>query len=282
MPSRNPLLLPILGVLLVAALAAAAFAVVLAGGRSTAATSPPGPQPTATAGARVAGPARAPGNVCDGVAADPSAGEGRAFDPFYTKKRVVLGITIVGGPGVDAAAFDMAQDTIERIFARNDLEDLLVEQGAYVVIAEAGQGVLDLPEFACLDGELGSDFFTHVCGIADHADYPVATVNELDLLGDSRGPCEGVNILYHELGHLVQGWAMAPADYYDVRLAYSDALDAGLYRGSYASTNYNEYFAEGTQVFFDAGDTRGTRDAEWLAGYDPELYRLLAAIYGED
>jgi hypothetical protein len=280
-PSRNPLLLPILAALLVAALAATAFAVVLAGGQARGSASSPDPVPTATADARVVDPGRAPGNVCDGVSADPSPGDGRAFDPFYTKKRVVLGITIVGGPDVDAGAFEIAQETIERIFANNDLEKLLVEQGAYVIIAEAGQEVLDLPEFACLDGEPGADFFTHVCGVADHADYPVATVNELDLLGDSRGPCEGINILYHEVGHLVQGWAMPPADYYEVRLAYADAMNAGLYSGAYAATNYHEYFAEGTQVFFDAGDTRRRRDREWLASYDPELYQLLAGIYGE-
>lgn len=282
--SRNPLLLPIAALLLVAGFAAAGL-LFSANDPDPAPSTTDGrelPSPTAVSAQTPAPTGRQAGNVCGGTFGRPDPGEGMAFDPFYTRKRVVLGLTIVGGPGVDSKAFDVAQETIERMFANNDLDDLLVAQGAYVVIAEADQAVLDLPEFSCLEGELGSDFFTHVCGVADHADYPVATVNELDLLGNRRGPCEGVNILYHELGHLVYGWALAPADYFDARLLYTDALAAGLYEGLYASTNYNEYFAEGTQVFFDAGDPGGKRNRAWLADYDPELLTLLAAIYGED
>ncbi|MEI2659871.1 MAG: hypothetical protein V9G11_07975 [Bifidobacterium adolescentis] len=47
-------------------------------------------------------------------------------------------------------------------------------------------------------------------GVAHRAHYPVVTVNELDLLGSRSGPCAGLNILYHELGHLVQGWTLGP------------------------------------------------------------------------
>ncbi len=205
----------------------------------------------------------------------------QVFDPSYTQKRDTLGLTIVAGPAVSSAALDAAEVTIRRVFANNDLEDFLAEQGAYVVVAEPDQGILDLPEFACLEGELGTNFFTHVCGIADRADYPVVTVNALDLLGDTRGPCDGVNILYHELGHMVQNFAADPPDQLDSRLLYSDAMAAGLYEGQYASTNYHEYFAEGTQAYFDAQDRAGRFNRSWLQGYDPKLYELLVRIYGE-
>jgi hypothetical protein len=225
--------------------------------------------------------ARPPGTVCDGMLQHPAKGQPAAFAPEYTKTRQVLGITIVASESVDDRALDEAEKTLQVVFAHNDLEQPLAEQGAYVIIAAAGQGVLDLPEFACLAGQVGADFFTHVCGVADRADYPVATVNELDLLGDRKGPCRGLNILYHEVGHLVQGWTLSPADYMDARLAYQAALDAGRYRNAYAAKNYNEYFAEATQSYFLYGEPGGGHDRRWLQRYDPEIFKLLQEIYGE-
>jgi hypothetical protein len=205
----------------------------------------------------------------------------RVFDSFYTTQRDVLGITIVAGPEVESAAIDVAEVTIRRMFEGNDREDALVAAGAYIVVAEPDQGVLDLPEFSCLEDELGTRFFTHVCGIADRAENPVATVNALDLLGSRRGPCDGVNILYHEIGHLVHGWSVDPPDYIETRWLYDAAMKAGIYDGLYASTNFREYFAEGTQAYFDAQDREGTRNRTWLEHHDPELYELLRRVYGE-
>lgn len=250
-----------------------------------------GSSPTLTSDAGTAAPPVAPivdpsepvdlATVCSPTFDVTDRPAARAFDPFYTTRRDVLGITIVAGPEVESGAVDVAEVTIRRMFANNDMEDRLVEAGAYIVVAEPDQGILDLPEFSCLEDELGTRFFTHVCGIADRAENPVATVNALDLLGNRRGPCNGVNILYHEIGHLVQGWSIDPPDYIESRWLYSDAMKAGLYDGQYASTNFREYFAEGTQAYFDAQDRQGRRNSTWLEQHDPALYELLRRVYGE-
>ena len=219
-------------------------------------------------------------NVCQSVATKPAPGEPKHFPAIYTQQRDVRGMTIVATDRVSAKALDVAEQTIERVFENNNLIEPLAEQGAYVVVADRTQGVLDLPEFGCLEQELGPEFFTHVCGVADRADYPVATVNELDLIGDRAGPCGGLNVLFHELGHLVQGWTLEPADYFDVKLFYQAALDAGKYRREYAATNPNEYFAEGTQAYFLSQAKDGSLDRKWLQQYDPDLYELLARVYG--
>ena len=205
----------------------------------------------------------------------------REFAPSYTQVREALGIAIVAGPGVASEALDAAEATILRTFLNNDLEHALADVQAYVIVAEPDQDVLDLPEFSCLEDSVTAGFFDHVCGVADRASYPVVTINALDLLGDGDGPCGGVNILYHELGHMVQSWSMAPADYFDARLLHYDATSAGLYEGDYASTNFREYWAEGTQAFFLHVGVAGSRDREWLKAYDPALYDLLAIVFGE-
>lgn len=274
--------------LLAAVVAPVAAILVLAGAAvlvlrsaSDAGTDAPRTQPASPAEPRTTPAALAAGDVCQGVAKMPDPGQPRRFSPEYTTVTEAAGITIVANRDVSPRAVEAAKRTVERFFASNDLEHALAADGAYVIVAASNQGVLDLPEFRCLSETGSRDFFDHVCGVADRADYPVVTVNEDDLLGRRSGPCGGLNILYHELGHLVMGWAIPPADYFDIRQLYADAMAAGKYRGDYAATNANEYFAEGTQAYFLHADLNGRRDRAWLRSYDPDLYALLARIYGE-
>ena len=224
---------------------------------------------------------RRPGNVCQGTLTRPAKGEPPRFAAMYTQRRDVLGIPVVGIDLVAEEAFDVAEDTIRDMLEDPALREPLTAEGAYVVIADETQKVLELPEFACLAGTSGASIYDHVCGVADRADYPVVTVSELDLIGDRSGPCRGLNVLYHELGHLVQGWVLGSADYVDVRLLYQEALDTGKYEGEYAARNTHEYFAESTQAYFLSIDRAGRRDRDWLKRYDPGMYQLLASVYGE-
>jgi alpha-glucosidase len=221
------------------------------------------------------------GNVCQGLLRRPDPSEPRVFAPEYTRRVDVAGFAIVANQDVSDEALEIARQTVERVFLNNDLEVPLAEEGAYVIVAASDQGVLDLPEFRCLESARSQDYFSHVCGVADRADYPVVTVNELDLLGDRSGPCGGLNILFHELGHLVQGWTLPQADYFDVRQFFQDARNAGKYEDDYAATNANEYFAEATQSYFLDSDPRRSRGRAWLEQYDPAIYELLARTYGD-
>lgn len=279
MPLRLAILLPVAALLSVAAMLGGVLLVLDGGGKIDVAS----PDPTATPDTNDTPRLRPNSSVCQSILERPGPDDPQTFSSLYTQKREAKGITIVASDEVSAKALDIAEDTINRVFRDNGLADALVAQRAYVIVADQSQGVLDLPEFGCLEDRLGANFFTHVCGVADRADYPVATVNELDLVGDRSGPCGGLNILFHELGHLVQGWTLDPDDYFEVKILYQAALDAGKYRRGqereYAATNPNEYFAEGTQAYFASVERGGARDRDWLRGYDPDLYELLDRIY---
>jgi hypothetical protein len=69
------------------------------------------------------------------------------------------------------------------------------------------------------------------------------------------------------------------ADYIDVRQFFQDAKNEGKYRGEYAATNANEYFAEATQAYFLSADPAGKRDRDWLREYDPQIFELLDRTY---
>jgi alpha-glucosidase len=272
---KRLLLFLLIPVAAIAVVGVAAFAVV---DDDDDATSPAAPEETETTPSGA--PRLAPeSNVCQGILHRPEAGMPRTFPAEYTQRREVAGITVVGNSDVDSEAMDEAAGTLEHFFRNNDLEDGLAAEGAYVIVADSDQGVLDLPEFRCLDNPSTQDFYSHVCGVADRADYPVVTVNELDLLGERSGPCAGLNILYHEIGHLVQGWVLPHADYIDVRQFFQDAKNDGKYKNDYAATNANEYFAEATQAYFLSSDPAGHRDRDWLRTYDAQIFELMERTY---
>ena len=107
--------------------------------------------------------------------------------------------------------------------------------------------------------------------------------NLLCLEGD---PYFKENILIHEFAHAVHRMGLSKVDpTFDGRLktAYEAAMAAGLWNGTYSTTNKEEYWAEGVLAYFDAvGQEAAPNDAphpiitrEALKDYDPELYALV-------
>ncbi len=87
--------------------------------------------------------------------------------------------------------------------------------------------------------------------------------------------------LVHEVAHLVH--YLLEAEEFDDRLQtlYQNALDAGLWTGTYASTNHWEYW--GQAVSFQLTDSYKTRyhSSTALADYDPDVAALVDEIFGE-
>ena len=112
---------------------------------------------------------------------------------------------------------------------------------------------------------------------------------EENLLGYPGTRYFGENILVHEFAHGIMDIGIRRADpelLRKIRDAYKAAMDKGLWKGHYASTNANEYWAEGTQTWFwsnyeykDGETTVMTPDD--LKGYDPTLYDLLSQVYAD-
>ena len=107
-----------------------------------------------------------------------------------------------------------------------------------------------------------------------------------ELSGDPYGT---ENILIHEFAHALHQMGLSTVDPdFDKRLKvlYEAAMEKGLWKGTYASTNKEEYWAEGTQSWFN---TNRENDAQHnhvskrgiLKEYDPNLAELLTEIYGD-
>ena len=86
--------------------------------------------------------------------------------------------------------------------------------------------------------------------------------------------------MVHEIAHLVH--YLLEDEPFDDRLLtmYEDALDAGLWAGVYASTNYKEYWGQG--VSFQLTDAYQNRyhSSVTLAEYDADLAALVDEVFG--
>jgi hypothetical protein len=98
----------------------------------------------------------------------------------------------------------------------------------------------------------------------------------------------GETILVHEFSHAILDAVQAvdPTLYGRVERAYAAAKQKGLWTGEYGATTIQEYWAEGTQFWFNSNKlavvdgVRILSDTD-LARHDPALAAVLRAVYGE-
>ena len=191
---------------------------------------------------------------------------------------------------------------------RPDLRDHLAREGYRISIIAEEEALLDLPDFAEWKRPQRDDprltrcerklYDERIGALSDRAYWNarargiggVHTVgSEEDILGRPSSRYYGETIFVHEFAHnvLFAIEAVDPALYTQVEAAYRNALQKGLWRNEYASTTVQEYWAEGTQFWFDSNrlavfDGRRILNHQDLAAYDPALYAVLGAAYGDE
>ena len=135
----------------------------------------------------------------------------------------------------------------------------------------AGEGAVQLPELWGLQQDaLGLAFQTATGGVA------VAT--EVD---------RNCYTLIHELAHTIHYALLDQPDGLEfnerLRALYTDALDAGLWQGSYAAWNVREFWAETVTFWFhefvrSPSEARGMK----LEDYNPEIAKLIEETFGKE
>ena len=115
---------------------------------------------------------------------------------------------------------------------------------------------------------------------------------EENLLGYPGTRYWGEHIFVHEFAHAMMSGLrdVDAATHAEIRAAYDKAMAAGKYvhldgRKHYATTNPNEYWAEGVQWWFFSnygecftGDIK-VETPEEFAAYDPALNELISRVY---
>ncbi|HEU4386825.1 MAG TPA: glycoside hydrolase [Blastocatellia bacterium] len=230
-------------------------------------------------------------------------------DPFYKKYTDALGIAILSSEKVPDAALLVARDiVIHMLSKRPDLRAEMLKKKMRVGVMAQSESTTDIPEHRnnrrparddprLTPGEKANyDKPGGIGGMTDKEYWDrrarglggnPTTCAEENLLGYPGTRYYGENIFVHEFSHAIMGVAIRTADpglFAEIQAAYKEAMANGLWKNHYASTNANEYWAEGTQTWFWSnyeymdGSTR-VQSPDDLQRYDPKLYALLGRVY---
>ena len=229
------------------------------------------------------------------------------LDPFYRQHVDARGIPIVGSARVPEPALLVARDIVVAMIShRTDVRADLVRAGTRVAVIAEEEGIMDLPEYrhwrrpARDDPRLTAcerdEYAVRIAPLTD-AQYwnarargtggnPVSVGAE-NLLARPGTRFFGENILVHEFSHAVFAAIrrVDPDLARRARAAFAAATAAGKWRGDYAAVTVDEYWAEGTQFWFETNmvsrlDDGTILSAADLGRYDPSLAGLLREVYG--
>ena len=227
-----------------------------------------------------------------GVTGPPAA---LGFDPFYEKYVDLEGLPILSSARVPDAALLQARRLIsEMLTDRRDVLSTLAANDVRVAIVAESSGITELPELSDLyEAFPGVDWDnrTRGGGVGPTFARPVLAIAEENLLCYSTDRFPYEDIVVHEAAHAVLNMGIelqsgGPAFRQRLESAYQDALDAGLWQGTYAAENPDEYWAEGVQSWFDVNDPPGPIHNEIntrreLQDYDPALAALVREVLGD-
>ena len=201
--------------------------------------------------------------------------------PFYQQWLDVEGYPVVASENVNPYAVKEAAWLIRQLMShRPDVLQAMVQNKASHSVMAYNEMITQIPEHS----HLRPDFYWDIRarGLGGPLESSSGEENLLNYPGD---PYDGYHVMIHEFSHSVHLDGLNTADPgFDDRLrkAFDAAIAKGLWKGTYASSNRREYWAEGAQAWFHAQfehidiDTRAE-----LKEYDPELAKLLTEVFGD-
>lgn len=210
------------------------------------------------------------------------------LDPFYTKYVSAGGYPVVASKNVNDYALQEAAYLIDLMLAkRPDVKKAMIESGSRMIVIAHNEFTTDIPEYRRLKPK---DYWdVRARGLGGSRRDPVCSCAEENVLGYPGDPYSTECILIHEFAHNIHLRGLVRVDKtFDDRLrkTYKAAMAKGLWRGKYAASNKNEYWAEGVQSWFDNNRENDSshnhvNTRKELKGYDPGLAKLCEEVFGD-
>ncbi|MBG99885.1 MAG: hypothetical protein CMN58_06030 [Solibacterales bacterium] len=223
---------------------------------------------------------------------------------WYKKYAAVKGIPIVASRKVSDRALLKSVGIMNQVLFGNrfKIAPHLIKYRAKMAIVARGQHFSNMPE-------ISSKSYDHAAGLACcgylrwnqksnswKRYYQTGFTRETNALQlpyprDKWGP--GNSVLIHEFAHVIHESVFENVYSKISKLitrAYNTAKKKGLWKGAYAMTNKYEYFAEGSERWFNVKTREGEdyfttggpypHNRKELKKHDIRLYKLLKRIYG--
>lgn len=231
--------------------------------------------------------------------------ESGCYDPFYQKYTEAEGLPITASARVPDAAILAARDIMIHMLAkRPDVRRAMIEQHFRVTVMAEAESTLDVPEQRnwkkparddprLTDGERAN--YARIAAMTDREYWNsrargmggrLTSGTEENILGYPGTKYFGENIFVHEFSHgIMSGLRVADSSLYaEILAAYRQAKAKGLYPHHYAINTPAEYWAEGTQWWFESNfdevfDGQPMRGPADLKAYDPTLYAIFERVY---
>lgn len=210
------------------------------------------------------------------------------YQQFYSKYLNNEGIPIRSGDVVSDTALKIASGKINTLLKQIPIvRSNLVANGVELHIIGKNQQTSDLPEYwemkglKYIDNGILTDVDTRTRGMGGI----YASCGEENLLGlPGDRYAGGYDICTHEFSHTIMGFGLDSILLKKINLQYHSSIGKGLWKGAYASTNEQEYWAELSTWYFGAhGDfvqnTLTLSGPSALKAYDLAGYNLLDSIY---
>lgn len=217
-----------------------------------------------------------------------SVPEVAGLDRFYTQGCNLRGFWVVAGEPVAPEAVQVAAAMADAFFIADPvLARAVIDSGVRLGVIGAEQRTTEMPEYRDLDDVFPAvDWDSRARGLGATPERPLVSAGEENILCLADDRYRGEDILLHEFAHALhlQGLAVVDPDFEPaLRSAYAQALRAETWIDTYASTNAEEYWAEGVQSYFDrnaeavpADGVHGPVDTrDELADADPALFQLI-------
>lgn len=227
-------------------------------------------------------------NILEPVPPSTIVRENFNLDPFYEQWIDVEGLPVVASAKVNPYAVKEAAWLIRQMIGhRQDILQALAKNNVRFAVMAYNELTTQIPEHSDLQPDYYWD--RRARGLGSTPARPAVSCGEENLLNYQGDPYSTENILVHEFAHAIHQMGLNTVDpSFDDRLqaTFETAVEKGLWKDTYAITNRAEYWAEGTQSWFDtnrANDDQhnhvDTRDK--LKAYDPSLAALLTEIFGD-
>lgn len=232
---------------------------------------------------------------------------------FYKKHVDADGIPIVSSENVEDIALQNAKKIVLEMLSRlPDVKKNMMKYKFKVAVVAHNEGITELPEYQKYYGswrqgwksrmktdKIYEKFTKHLSdkqymnsrgrGFGATLYVPVTSCAEENLMLPKWGKYQRMNLLVHEFAHSIHTIIKFSNSPYGARIreAYNTARKSGKWENTYAGENNTEYFAVGTQIWFDCvnkrtgplGAKNPIHDRQGLKQYDPELYKILSEIY---
>lgn len=210
------------------------------------------------------------------------------YQQFYSKYLNSWGIPIRSAEVVSDSALIVASEKLFLMLKYiPTVRKNLITNGAELHIIGKDQQTSDLPEFKHMKGVQYEDkgTMTDVDKRTRGMGGLYASCGEENLLKLTNDRYTGgYDICLHEFAHTLMDFGLDSVLRSKIGVQYRSSISKGLWKGAYASTNEEEYWAELTTWYFGArGDkvpgVELVSGSKWLQAYDPDGYNLLNLIY---